>query len=464
MDKKRLREVVLIVLEAGDDALHPRWPKGTPGGRGGEFRPTGKVRDLKRGADLAAANLDYIRSTGGSAAEVQKATEDAIAAKKKYDERASQVSAQTRANRERRGARLSVMAAAKVEAERERVQGLSGDERKKGEGRLKDLEDIARISAQNTANDPNIQRQIGRAITKGEVRSALKNIAGYAVGGAIAEIARRAVMRAMGEEPAKGASVVRALLGAGKRAGTAAGTALQTPAGRVVGAGLAILGATAVIREFMPGAKRQRNHALLVKYDRNSRIEWQKHQNIFGKNGDSISPGQPVLVGHTRRPATYLGAEWRPHGANPTTTGRLIVQQGKKMRAVSYGAIKGPGKGDSLSPQDAMKRASEASGGTWKPPSITGQRAFIKHGIKKLEPRLKHEATAEIRGLRRGASTGEKAIAYGLERAKSQAFSKELRRQRRRHPRPNSRRRYAALRIAAGRARPGDRELVRGMT
>lgn len=463
MKKSDLKRALLTVLEADGDAAHPRWPKGTPGGRGGEFRPAGKVRDLKRAADLAAANLDHLLRTGGSDDEIRQATKLAGESKGKYEARAAAVSAQTRANREKRGVRLRNEAKARVDAERERVAGLAGKERERAEYTLKDMEDIARIAALNTTNDPNVQRQIGRAVVKGEYRKALKAITSVFIGGVIGDIAVRATLRATGLSDGEG-GIIRGLLGAGKGVAGAAGKYLSTPQGRLVGGAIAALGATAVVREFLPGARRQRNHALLVKYDRNSRIEWQKHQTIFGKSGEEARPGQNVTVGHLRRPATYLGAEWRPHGANPTTTGRLIVQQGGKTRAVAYGAIKSVGSGSAMSSREAMDMARRASDSTWRPPATTGQQAFIKHGLSRLEPRLKHEVTAELRALRKGASRTEKALAYGLERVKSQAFSKELRRKRRRHSRPNSKRRYAAARLAAGTPRPGDRELLRGAT
>ena len=115
-----------------------------------------------------------------------------------------------------------------------------------------------------------------------------------------------------------------------------------------------------------------------------------------------------------------------------------------------------------MSPDEAMARARKASESTRRPPATSGKRALLKHLGRSLEPRIKHEVSTEITALRRGGTRKDKALAYGLERGKSQVFSKSLRRKRRKHTRPMARRNNALKRLASGTSRSGDRQLVAG--
>lgn len=489
MKKARLRLALLEAKKNGGNPGQRRWPAGTPGSRGGEFAPQGaggggfsaaanatelsgglepprvgyavqapgggfaKVPEgtlRKNRVNYALANAAYAQlvANGASDDELAMGAQAVLNAKIQLETRKSNVKVERDRRRGVRNVEQTLELDKLVEEKRQAILGSRGEERKKARAEYQQAKALFTASAENTMNDPNIQRVIGRALSKGEIKKAVWALGAATVGGVAGQLINQIVFKSMGE-PTKGRSVFRAGMAAG-------GKFLNTPAGKTVAIGFAGLGAVTMIREFMPKARRQLDHSLLVKYDRNSRIEWQKHQTIFGKDGGTATPGQMVTVGHSRRPAVYLGAEWRPQGANPTTTGRLIVQRGKKVKAVKYRDVKGVKDGRQMGEAEAMALARKTSEKTWTPPAISGKRALLKAATRKLEPRLKKEATTEIRALRQGGTTKDKALAYGLERAKSQAFSKELRRKRKRHSRPNARKKNAIKRLATGRARPGD--------
>lgn len=477
MKKARLRLALLEAKKKGGNPGQKRWPAGAPGGRGGEFAPDGagggagggerRVGYAVQGAgggftkvpegtlrqnkqNYAAAKLAYhdLVASGAPDDVLAAGAQAVLNARAALVKRQGIVGAETGRRRKARGVEQTLELDKLVEEKRKAIIGSRGEERKKARTEYQQARALFTASAENTMNDPNIQRIIGRALSKGDIKKAVWALGTATVGGMAGQLINQVVFKSMGE-PAKGRSVFRAGMQAG-------GKFLNTPAGKTVAIGFVGLGAVTMIREFMPKARRQLDHSLLVKYDRNSRIEWQKHQTIFGKDGGTATPGQMVTVGHSRRPAVYLGAEWRPQGANPTTTGRLIVQRGKKVKAVKYRDVKGVKDGRQMGEAEAMALARKASEKTWVAPAISGKRALLRAATRKLEPRLKREATTEIRALRQGGTTKDKALAYGLERAKAQAFSKELRRKRKRHSRPNARKKNAIKRLMTGRARPGD--------
>lgn len=246
-------------------------------------------------------------------------------------------------------------------------------------------------------------------------------------------------------DPATGAKVVidaqihdRSVL---RRAARTAVKVARTPDGRVLAGAAAVVGGAILAREMLPGARKQRDQARLVKYDRNSRIAWQKHQTVTTKSGRPAVPGQEVRVGHLRRKATYLGAEWRPQGRIPTTTGRLLVQNRHGIKPVSFSKVKSPTKKTVMSPAEAMARSSEHSlqKRTWQRKAPTGAQAMRIAIAKKNEKRVKFELRNEIRNMRRHGSFGARVAARFGERLAAQYFSRTMRRQRKRHKRPNAR-------------------------
>lgn len=235
-----------------------------------------------------------------------------------------------------------------------------------------------------------------------------------------------------------------------RRGARTAGRVLKTKEGAVLAGATLAVGAVVAGRNMLPGARRQRDQARLVKYHRNSRIAWQKHQRITTKSGQEASPGQGVRVGHLRRKATYLGAEWRPQGRIPTTTGRLLVQGKRSIKVVPFSKIKSARKGSVMSPAEAMAKASEYSlkKRTWQRRPPSGAQAMRIAIAKKNEKRVKFELRNEIRNLRRSGTFPERVAARFGERLAAQYFSKTMRRQRKRHKRPNARANNA---IRAGR-------------
>ncbi|MBK6639690.1 MAG: hypothetical protein IPG34_20020 [Rhodocyclaceae bacterium] len=226
-----------------------------------------------------------------------------------------------------------------------------------------------------------------------------------------------------------------------RRGARTVGRVLKTKEGRVLAGGATAIGGVVAGRNMLPGARKQRDQARLVKYHRNSRIAWQKHQRITTKSGQEASPGQGVRVGHLRRKATYLGAEWRPQGRIPTTTGRLLVQGRGRIKAVPFSKIKSARKGSVMSPAEAMAKASQHSltKRTWQRRPPSGAQAMRIAIARKNEKRVKFELRNEIRNLRRSGSFPERVAARFGERLASQYFSKTMRRQRKRHRRPNAR-------------------------
>lgn len=318
----------------------------------------------------------------------------------------------------------------------------------------------------------------GRASTRTMAEYSARRAAGSDAAKAAATGGRTAgrgaayvIGRTLGE---KDSSVIR---NTARLLGDTARHAVKTKRGRYALLGVAGATAAGVVSRSTKGARKQLDHQILIKWDRDSRIAWRKEQRIYGRDGKKISPGDEVLVGKTRRKMTYLGGEQDRRGRLWTTNGRMLVQDGKgKIRSVKYSSIMTGGK-SRVEPATARQLAEDHSKASWnsrldrrrtKSSAKVAARHFTLEN-RMTKARIRKELQNDIRNLRNTGGPLSRASAKVLSRIESQFFSKQLRRQRRWSPRPKSRARYAQQRIREGRPRPksgrrqSDYELARQM-